>query len=105
MTRPARVAFSTISMCSAMSIDLAEDRVERVLQRFVDRIPLSCPQLVEVRVNPVERFGSGVTVAALQIPHHFVAREYGARDVIVDDGVAWHGFSRPGVRSACTLPT
>ena len=55
MTRPARVAASTISMFSCDALDLAEDRIERMLQRAVDRIPLRRPQLVEIPMDPFAR--------------------------------------------------
>ena len=69
-------------MCSALPLDLAEDRVERVLERPVDRIALRGPQLVEILVDPLARLGPGLAVAALQVAHDFVAREHGARDLV-----------------------
>ena len=60
----------------ADAFDLAENRIERMLQRAVDRIPLRRPQLVEIAVDPLAR--RAPAVAALQI----------ARD-LVPDRTAW----------------
>ena len=62
--------------------DLAEDRIERVFQRAIDRIPLRRPQLVEVGVDPLPRLELGLPVAAAQVPGDFFPCEYRLRDVV-----------------------
>ena len=38
-----------------LALDLAEDRIERMLQRAVERVPLRRPQLVEIAVDALAR--------------------------------------------------
>ena len=57
------------------AIDLAEDRIERVLQRAVDRIALRRSELVEIRVDALSGLQLGLPVSATQVSRHFIARE------------------------------
>ena len=63
-------------------VDLPQDRVERVLERPVERVALRRPQLLEVGVHPLPSLAGVLAVGALQVAHDFVAREYGLRDVV-----------------------
>ena len=87
-------------------LDHPEDRVERVLQRPVDRVALAGAQLLEVVVDPPLGLGARVPVAAVQIGHHFVPGQDGSRD-LVELYVAGHGSLRlprrgPGRGRSCT---
>ena len=53
--RCARAAATTWCRFSCYALDLAEDRIERMLQRAVELVPLRRPQLVEVRVDLLAR--------------------------------------------------
>ncbi len=80
MTRPARVAASTISMFSALPLDLAENRIQRVLQRAVKRIPLRRPQLFEIGEHALAAVGAAVRAA--EIPGHIFASEDGLGEIV-----------------------
>ena len=46
-----------------LALDLSEDRIERMLQRAVDRMPLRRPQLVEVAVDAFASLVAALAVA------------------------------------------
>ena len=50
------------------ALDLAEDRVEGVLQRAVDRVALRGVQLLEVALDPLARGAPALAATALEIP-------------------------------------
>ena len=58
-----------------MPVDLAKNRVERVLQRAVDGMALTGAQLVEVAVDALLGLLAGGAVASVEIGHHLLARE------------------------------
>ena len=105
MTRPAAVARRTMSTCSSMAIDLAQDRIERVLERAVDRIALRGPQLVEVGVDPLARLAAPSGRRRPEIARHFVAREHGLGDVVEHRAptIPSYAVSRSGARSRLTI--
>jgi hypothetical protein len=49
------------------ALDLAQDRIERMLQRAIDRISLRRAQLVEIGVNALACFEFGLAMSATQI--------------------------------------
>ena len=59
----------------ADALDLAEDRIERVLERPVDRVALRGPQLVEVALDPLARRAAALAVAALRGTRAISSRE------------------------------
>ena len=65
-----------------LALDLAEDRVERMLQRAVELVPLRRAQLVEVAVDPLARLRAAVAVAAAEVPDDLLARENRLGDVV-----------------------
>ena len=71
-----------MSTCSSIALDLAQDRIERMLQRAVDRIALRRPQLVEVAVDALARLQLRSARAPSQIPRDVVAREDRLGDVV-----------------------
>ncbi len=62
--------------------DLAQDRIERMFERAIDRIPLRRPQLVEVGVNAFAGFELRLAVPAAQVPRYILPRQYGLADVV-----------------------
>ena len=82
MTRPARVACCGDLDVLVDPLDLAQDRIERMLQRAVDRIPLRRPQLVEVGVDALARLELGLPMAATQVPRDILPREHRLGDVV-----------------------
>jgi hypothetical protein len=52
------------------ALDLSQNRIERVLQRAVERIALGGPQLLEIGEDPLTRLLSAV--AASQITGHIL---------------------------------
>ena len=60
-----------------LALDLAQYRIERMLQRAVNRVPLRRAQLVEIGVNPIARPGAAFAISAPQIFDDFLARQYG----------------------------
>ena len=82
MTRPARVACCGIADVLLDALDLAQDRVERVLQRAVDRVALRRPQLVEVGVDPLARLQLALPVTAAQVARDVLPRENRLGDVV-----------------------
>ena len=64
------------------ALDLAQDRIERVLQRAVDGIALRGPQLVEVGVDPLARLQLALPVPAAQVARDVLAREDRLGDVV-----------------------
>ena len=82
MTRPARVACCDDGDVFVDAFDLPEDRVERMLQRPVDRIPLRRPQLIEIRVDALARLEFGLPMAAPQVPRDVIPRQDGLGDVV-----------------------
>ena len=63
-------------------LDLAEDRVERVLERPVDRVALRRAQLLEIGLDPLARRAPALAVAALQVPRDLVAGQHGLGDLV-----------------------
>src|SRR5688500_18593051 len=63
-------------------LDLAQNRIERMLKRPVDRVPLGGAQFVQVRMDALPRLQLGLTVAATQVSRHFFAREHCLGDVV-----------------------
>ena len=76
-------------------VDLAEDGIEGVFQRPVDRIPLRRPELLEVGADPIAHLGLGPGMAAVQVPDDFLAREHRLGDV-VEHLVGRHYITRYG---------
>ena len=64
------------------ALDLAQDRIERVLQRAVDRIALRGPQLVEVGVDALARLELALPVTAAQVARDVLAREHRLGNVV-----------------------
>ena len=62
--------------------DLAENRIERVLQRAVNRVPLRRPQLLEVPADAIPHLESGLAMAAVQVPDDVLAREHRLGEVV-----------------------
>ena len=71
--RPRRVAVLRDADVLVDALDLAENRVERMLQRAVDRVALRRPQLVEVGVDPLARLHLCLPVPAAQVPRDVLA--------------------------------
>ncbi len=92
MIRPARVASCAIRDAFVDALDLAENRIERVLERAVDRIPLRGAKLVEIRVDPLACLELGLAVAAAQVPRYILARQHGLRDVVEHCAALYHPF-------------
>jgi hypothetical protein len=65
-----------------LSLDLAEDGVERVLQRPVKAMTLRRPELVEVRTDPRPHLFTGHAIASPEVPRYFLAGQHGLGDVI-----------------------
>ncbi len=63
-------------------LDLPQDRIERVLQRAINRIALRRPQLVEIGVNALSRLELGLAVSATQVARDLLTREDCLRDVV-----------------------
>ena len=66
-------------------IDLAQNRIERVLQRAIERIPLRRPQLFEIREDPLAAVRAAVR--APQVSHDVLAREDGLSQIVRNHGV------------------
>ena len=64
------------------ALDLAENRIERMLQRAVEPVPLGGAQLFEVPLDPLPRVTSGGLGIVAEIPGHVLARQDGAPDVV-----------------------
>ena len=64
------------------ALDLAENRIERVLQRAVDGIALRGPQLVEVGVDALARLEFRLSVPAAQVLGNVLPRQYRLSDVV-----------------------
>src|SRR5215471_11706889 len=62
--------------------DLPEDRIERVLQRPVDRVSLRRSELVEVALDAFAGLTVTLAVAALQIAGDVLPSEDGLGDVV-----------------------
>ena len=62
--------------------DLAENRVERVLQRPVDRVALGRPQLLQVPADAIPHLKPGLAMAAVQVADDVVAREHRLGEVV-----------------------
>ena len=65
-----------------LAVDLAEDRIERVLEHPVDGVALPRAQLVEVLVHTLLGLLAGGAMAAVEIRHHFLAREDALGDLV-----------------------
>jgi hypothetical protein len=65
-----------------------ENRVERVLEGAVDRIPLCGAELLDVGADALAGLLAAGTVALPKVSDDFVAGQHGLADLIV------HGFSR-----------
>ena len=75
----ARRRLDDVEMLDA-AIDLPQNRVERVLERAVKRIPLRRLELFEVREHPLAAIGAAVR--ALKVSHDVLAREDGLSEVV-----------------------
>ena len=64
-------------------LDLAQDWVERMLQRPVNRVALGGPQLVEVGVDPFAGLRAGFAGAAAQVAGHLLPRQHGLGDLVL----------------------
>jgi hypothetical protein len=62
--------------------DLAQDRIQRMLQRPVDRVALRGAQFVEIGVDALARLEFGLPVAATQVPRDLFARQHRLGDVV-----------------------
>ena len=82
MTRPAAVAAYDVLDALVDALDLAEDRIERMLQRAVDGVPLRRPELVEVGVDALARLRRRLPVAALKVARDLFAREHRPGDFV-----------------------
>ena len=65
-----------------LALDLAEDRVQRMLERPVELVPLRRPELVEVAVDLLAGLRAAFTVVAAQVLENFLAREDSLRNVV-----------------------
>src|SRR5581483_796803 len=63
-------------------------RIKRMLQRAVNLVALTRPQLVEVRVDTLARLHAALAVRAAEIPGHPPARQDGLGDVVEHGGTA-----------------
>ena len=66
-----------------LALDLAQDRIERMLQRAVELVALRRAQLVEVAVDLLARLRAAVAVAAAEVPDDVLVREDRLGDVIL----------------------
>ena len=66
------------------ALDLAQDRIERVLQRLVDGVALRRPQLVEIGVDALARLRPGLDARSAQVPRHVFVREHGLGDLVLE---------------------
>ena len=64
------------------ALDLAQDRIERMLERAVDRVALRRAQLVEVGVDPLARLQFALAVPAAQVARDVFPREHRLCDVV-----------------------
>jgi hypothetical protein len=64
------------------AIDLAEDWIEGMFQRPVDRIALGRAELVEVPVDSLARVQFGLAMPATQVSRHVFAGEDSLGDVV-----------------------
>ena len=65
-----------------LALDLPENGIERMLQRAIDRITLSGPQLLEIRVDALARLVAVLPVVAAEVAEHLLALEDGLGDLI-----------------------
>ena len=65
-----------------LPLDLPEDRVERMLQRPVDRRPLRRAQFFEVGVYPFSSLVAAFAEPAAEVLDDFLTRQDGLGDVI-----------------------
>ena len=63
------------------AIDLAENRIQRMLQRPVERVPLRRLELFEVCEHPLPAVRAAVRT--LQVPHDVLACEDGLGEVVI----------------------
>ena len=82
MTRPARGGLLRDLDVLVDPLDLAQDRIERVLQRAVDGVALRGAQLVEVAVDPLARLQLALPVPAAQVARDVLSREDRLGDVV-----------------------
>ena len=75
----ARRGFDDVEMLD-VPIDLPQNRIERMLERAVERIALRRLQLLEVGEDPLAAVGAAVR--ALQISHDVLAREDGLSEIV-----------------------
>ena len=64
------------------ALDLAEDRIQRMLQRAVDLVALARSQFFQIRVDAIARLDTRLPVPALQVFDDLFAREDGLGDVV-----------------------
>ena len=75
-------------MCSAIALDLAQDRIERMLQRAIEAIALRRAQLFEIGFDALARVASVAAPAGpSHVPGDLVSRQHGRRDVVRPHGV------------------
>ena len=65
-----------------VALDLAQDRIERMLQRPIELVALRGPQLVEVALDPLPGFVAAQAVTAVEVARDLVAGEDGLRDLV-----------------------
>ncbi len=66
----------------ADAFDVAQQQVDRMLERPVHRVALRRPQLFEVAFDPLARFATAFAVRVRQILRDFVPGQHGARDFV-----------------------
>ena len=74
-----------------LALDLAENRIERMLERPVELVPLGRAQLVEVSVNPFAGLRTAFTVAAAEVFEDLLVRHDGLGNIVL------HSSSRIGL--------
>ena len=103
-TRWLRVAATAWCVCSGNFLDLAQDGVERVLQRPVEFVPLRRPELVEVGVDAFARPLLVFAVSAAQILDDFLTSENRLGELV--EHVIWFATiasNGPLPRTPCSL--
>ncbi len=79
------------------AFNLAKDRIERMLQGTVNRMPLRRPQLVEVRVDALAGLRAAFAVSPAQVFDDLFTREHSLGDLVEHrvrlDYSAWHTAS------------
>ena len=68
------------------ALDLAQDRIERMLECAVDRIALRGAELVQIRVNALPGLQLGLAMPGPQILRNVFTREHCLSDLVKHDG-------------------